>query len=60
MCCYCLQALGPRTIPSKQAVEAELAALSSQEVHQSDFDDYLAEHQTALAKDPADYFGFIG
>lgn len=55
-----LQALGPRTVPSKQAVEAELAALSTQAGDDSGFDDYLAEHQTALAKDPADYFGFVG
>ncbi|KAK9822397.1 hypothetical protein WJX74_000635 [Apatococcus lobatus] len=54
------KALGPRGIPSKQAVEAELAALSNHEGDESNFDNYLAEHQTALAKDPADYFGFIG
>ncbi len=55
-----MQALGPRKIPSKQAVDEALAALSGAEDDQSSFDDYLAEHQTALAKDPADYFGFVG
>ena len=58
--CVYLQALGSRSIPTRQAVEEELAKVSDPKGDPSWFDDYLAEHQTALAKDPADYFAFIG
>ncbi|KAK9863631.1 hypothetical protein WJX84_009041 [Apatococcus fuscideae] len=55
-----MKALGSRSIPTRQAVEEELAKVSDPKGDPSWFDDYLAEHQTALAKDPADYFAFIG
>ncbi len=59
-----LQALGPRSIPSKAAIEAELEKLRVEAGGEADSDDEEnggpGSCQTALAKDPPDYFGFVG
>jgi hypothetical protein len=88
-CCLppCLQALGPRAIPTAAAVEAELLKLRVEEgraadANSSDEEEEAAgeaeggegqagsaggrrsgrsrRHMTALARDPPDYFGFVG
>ena len=80
----CLQALGPRAIPTAAAVEAELLKLQVEEgraadANSSDEEEEAAgeaeggegqagsaggrrsrRHMTALARDPPDYFGFVG
>lgn len=58
------QALGPRAIPTAAAVEAELARLRLEEGRAAD--DASSDEEegggraTALAKERADYFGFVG
>ncbi|GAB4816799.1 hypothetical protein N2152v2_003845 [Parachlorella kessleri] len=58
------KALGPRSIPSKAAIEAELEKLRVEAGVEADSDDEEnggpGSCQTALAKDPPDYFGFVG
>lgn len=59
------KALGPRAIPTAEAVEAELQALRVAEGRgageASDDEEGGGSGQaTGLARDPADYFGFIG
>lgn len=60
-----LQALGPRAIPTAAAVEAELRKLRVEEgrgedAASSDDEGGGGLHRTALAKEPSDYFGFVG
>ncbi|EFN57589.1 hypothetical protein CHLNCDRAFT_51155 [Chlorella variabilis] len=58
------KALGPRAIPTAAAIEAELVRLRVEEGRAAD--DASSEegeaggHRTALAKEPPDYFGFVG
>ena len=64
------KALGPRTLPSKDAIEGELRKLrleNGSDPDGADSDEDIAagregksSRQTALAKDPPDYFGFVG
>ena len=61
------QALGPRAIPTPAAVAAELALLGADEEGESEGESEggssgggATRYQTALAKDPPDYFGFVG
>lgn len=69
--CCLPQALGPRSIPTAAAVEAELQKLRvgegrAPDAPSSDDDDDDdggaggRRCRTALAQDPADYFGFCG
>lgn len=65
-----LQALGPRSIPTAAAVEEELRRLRVEEGRPVDGASSDEEGEggaaarrrygTALAKEPADYFGFVG
>jgi hypothetical protein len=66
-CFHWLQALGPRAIPTAAAVEEELRRLRLEDGRppddcSSEDEEAVARgrQQTALAKDPADYFGFVG
>ena len=56
------QALAPRRLPTKAGIEAELAALRAGEDDGGSDDDMhsRARQSTALAKEPPDYFGFVG
>jgi pimeloyl-ACP methyl ester carboxylesterase len=62
------RALGPRALPSAAAVEEELRKLRVVEssggngdgAHASSSENEDAKRQTALAKDPPNYFGFVG
>jgi len=59
------KALGPRAVPTKKDIETELQKLRVEEGRgvdsESDDDiDLPSGSSTALAKDPADYFGFVG
>ena len=57
-----MQALGPRSIPTAAAVEAELAKLRVEAGGEAsdDEENAVGSRQTALAKDPPEYFGFVG
>lgn len=61
-----LQALGPRAIPTDAAVAAELQKLLVEEGRTADGASSEEEEEgasgsrTALAKEPSDYFGFVG
>ena len=56
------QALAPRQLPTKAGIEAELAKLCASEDGDGSEDemDNRARQSTALAKEPPDYFGFVG
>ncbi len=58
------QALGPRSIPTAAAIEAELEKLRLEMGGEASDDEEgvggAGSRQTALAKDPPDYFGFVG
>ncbi|KAL4860110.1 2-(acetamidomethylene)succinate hydrolase [Chlorella vulgaris] len=60
------KALGPRSIPTAAAVEGELRKLRLEEGRGADGGSSDEEeagtgrYRTALAKEPADYFGFVG
>lgn len=57
------QALGPRAIPTPAAVAAALRVLRVEEGgagSESEEEDGGGRRQTALAKDPPEYFGFVG
>lgn len=64
--CAALQALGPRSIPTAAAVEGELRKLRLEEGRGADGGSSDEEeagtgrYRTALAKEPDDYFGFVG
>eukprot|EP00951_Prasinocladus_malaysianus_P024170 scaffold207907_cov48-Prasinocladus_malaysianus.AAC.2 len=55
-----IKALGPRNIPTQAAIDEELRKLALEGGYDPDEDDHAASSATALAKDPSDYFGFIG
>lgn len=52
----CMQALQPRKILSAEVIDAELLKAGVDTTNDPSSNPY----QTALAKEPADYFGFIG
>lgn len=56
------QALGPRTLPSAEAVAQELQrlALENGEDPEDDAGSCADARQTALANNPSDYYGMIG
>jgi pimeloyl-ACP methyl ester carboxylesterase len=57
------KALGPRKIPTREAIESELAKLRTEEGYLSSDDDEKESqrsHKTSLSSDPSDYFGFVG
>lgn len=58
-----MQALGPRSIPSAAAIEAELQKLRLEEggeASEGEEEESTGRYQTALANNPPDYFGFVG
>lgn len=58
-----MQALGPRSIPTPAAIDAELRKLRLEQGGGDESDeenDESGRNQTALAKDPPNYFGFVG
>ncbi|KAK9844127.1 hypothetical protein WJX81_005239 [Elliptochloris bilobata] len=56
------RALAPRRLPTREGIEAELARLRAGEGGGGSDDemDSVAHRSTALAKDPPDYFAFVG
>ena len=64
------QALGPRAIPTAAAIESELQRLRVEEGRAAGGEDSGSDGEdsadkrrrrgTALARDPSDYFGFVG
>lgn len=55
-----MRALRPRAVPTAEAVEAELRKLAAEDDCPSEEDEAPNGHQTALAKDSSQYFGFVG
>ena len=55
------KALGPRKIPSREVILAELAKLREPgEESDSDDDRGRSNHITGLIKEDSEYFGFMG
>ncbi len=57
-----MQALAPRRLPSSAAIEVELQRLRLEDGGAGSDDETgnTSHHVTALAKEPSDYFGFVG
>lgn len=51
------RALGPRSIPSKEAIRTALIEAGGEE---ADDDDEWGGRRTGLARDPPEYFGMVG
>lgn len=60
------KALGPRRIPTREAIENELRKLrvesgrDADDVSDDDEEQGISGSRTALSHDPVDYFGFVG